>query len=139
VEGNSRLQGSESGAQVAGPGWVGCSPRLLCKVGTTPFGLLIPPTGPGWGRGWLLVGMIAGMVAGNVISGGFMQAYCPTRLMCRITTSIQVVNFRAIPIGAVLGGLLADAVGFQSALGDPVRFLHRVVADPAGGADPSRP
>jgi MFS family permease len=92
---------------------------LLCKVGTTPFGLLIPLTDLGWRLGFFLVGsigMIAGVVAGNVISAGFMQAYCPTRLMGRITTSIQVVNFGAIPIGAVLGGLLADAVGFQSAL-----------------------
>jgi MFS family permease len=107
-----------------------CAPRLsrrigsarallVCKVGTTPFGLLIPLTGPGWRLGFFLVGtigMVAGVVGGNVISGGFMQAYCPTRLMGRITTSIQVVNFGAIPIGAVLGGLLADAVGFHWAL-----------------------
>lgn len=92
---------------------------LVCKVGTTPFGLLIPLTGQGWRLGFFLVGsicMVAGIVAGNVVSGGFMQAYCPTRLMGRITTSIQVVNFGAIPVGAVLGGLLAEALGFQSAL-----------------------
>jgi MFS family permease len=92
---------------------------LVGKVATTPFGLLIPLTGPGWRLGFFLVGsigLVAGVVAGNVISGGFMQAYCPARLMGRITTSIQVVNFGAIPVGAVLGGLLASAVGFQPAL-----------------------
>ena len=46
-----------------------------------PFGLLIQLTGPGWGLGFFLVGtigMVADVVAGNVISGGFMRAYCPT-------------------------------------------------------------
>ncbi len=92
---------------------------LLCKVGTTPFGLLIPLTGPGWRLAFFVlgaVGMVGGVVGGNVISGGFMQAYCPTRLMGRITTSIQVVNFGAIPVGAVLGGVLANGLGFRAAL-----------------------
>jgi MFS family permease len=92
---------------------------LLCKVGTTPFGLLIPLTGPGWRLGFFVVGavgFVGGVVGGNVISSGFMQAYCPTGLMGRITTSFQVVNFGAIPVGAVLGGLLADAAGFHTAL-----------------------
>jgi MFS family permease len=92
---------------------------LLCKVAATPVSLLIPLTGPGWRLGFFLVGsiaMIGAVVAGNVISGGFMQAYCPPRLIGRITTSMQVVNFGAIPVGAVLGGLLAQAAGFRTAL-----------------------
>lgn len=92
---------------------------LLCKVGATPFGFLIPLTAPGWRCGFFVVGamgMVAGIVAGNVISGGFMQTYCPRELMGRITTSMQVVNFGAIPIGAVFGGLLADTAGFRPAL-----------------------
>jgi MFS family permease len=92
---------------------------LLCKVGTTPFGLLIPLTGTGWHLGFFVVGeigLVGGIVAGNVLSGGFMQAYCPRQLMGRITTTIQVVNYGAIPIGAVLGGLLADSLGFRPAL-----------------------
>jgi MFS family permease len=92
---------------------------LVCKVGTTPAGLLIPLAGPGPRLGLYAVGaflLIGGIVAGNVISGGFMQAYCPRGLMGRITTTMQVVNFGAIPIGAVLGGVLADALGFRPAL-----------------------
>jgi MFS family permease len=92
---------------------------LLCKVGTTPFGLLIPLAGPGWRLSFFVVGavgLVGGVVAGNVISGGFMQAYCPPALIGRITTSIQVVNFGAIPVGAVLGGVLASTVGFHDAL-----------------------
>ena len=92
---------------------------LLCKVGSTPLGLLIPLAGPGWRLGLFGVGamtMVGGIVAGNVISGGFMQAYCPRELMGRITTTMQVVNFGAIPLGAVLGGFLVDRVGFRPAL-----------------------
>lgn len=92
---------------------------LVCKVGATPFSLLIPLTGQGWRLGFFVlgsVGMVGGIVAGNVISGGFMQAYCPTELMGRVTTSIQVVNFGAIPVGALLGGFLANAAGFRPAL-----------------------
>jgi MFS family permease len=92
---------------------------LLCKVGATPFGLVIALTGPGWRLAFFVVGsvgMVAGIVAGNVISGGFMQAYCPPAMIGRITTSIQVVNFGAIPVGALVGGFLADAAGFHTAL-----------------------
>ena len=90
-----------------------------CKAGTTPAGLLIPLTHPGGGLAFFVVGVsvpVAGIVAGNVISGGFFQAYCPPELMGRISTTMQVVNFGAIPLGAVCGGLLADAVGFRPAL-----------------------
>jgi hypothetical protein len=63
-----------------------------------------------------VIGMVGGVVAGNVISGGLVQVYCPTRLMGRITTSMQVVNFGVIPVGAMFGGLPADAAGFRAAL-----------------------
>jgi Na+/melibiose symporter-like transporter len=92
---------------------------LICKVGATPFGLLIPLAEPGWRIVFYplgAVGLVAGIVAGNVISGGFMQAYCPRELMGRVSTAMQVVNYGSIPIGAVLGGVLADSAGFTSAL-----------------------
>jgi MFS family permease len=92
---------------------------LLCKVGTAPLGLLIPLADSGWRLAFFAVGamgMVGGVVGGNVISGGFMQAYCPPALMGRVTTSMQVVNFGTIPIGAVVGGLLAAHVGFRPAL-----------------------
>jgi hypothetical protein len=92
---------------------------LLCKVGTTPAGLLIPLAGPGARLGFFAAGafvLIGGIVAGNVISAGFMQGYCPRELMGRVTTTMQVVNFGAIPLGAVLGGLLADRLDYRPAL-----------------------
>jgi uncharacterized membrane protein YgdD (TMEM256/DUF423 family) len=62
-----------------------------------------------------LVGAV-GLVAGNVISAGFMQAYRPPAMRGRVSTGMQFVNFGAIPLGAVLGGVLADGAGFRPAL-----------------------
>ncbi|TMR97438.1 MFS transporter [Nonomuraea basaltis] len=92
---------------------------LIGKAGLAPTGLLIACTD----RGLLLVPfvvasivMIAGVVAGNVIFSGFMQSYVPTELMGRVSTSIQVINFGAIPLGAVLAGTLASAFSVRAAL-----------------------
>ena len=92
---------------------------LLFKIGATPFGLLIPFTAPGTGLAFFVcgsVGLVAGVVAGNVVSGGFVPRYCPRHLLGRVTTSMQFVNFGSIPIGAVLGGVLASSLGFRPAL-----------------------
>jgi predicted MFS family arabinose efflux permease len=92
---------------------------LGAKVGAMPMALLIPLAAPGWRLGLFVLGALAlvgGIVAGNVISAGFLPGYCPPELMGRVTTSMQVVNFGTIPVGAVLGGLLADGLGFRPAL-----------------------
>jgi predicted MFS family arabinose efflux permease len=92
---------------------------LVCKAGTVPVALLIPLAGRGWGLVPFVVGTVvpvAGIVAGNVVSGGFFQRYVPRGLMGRVSTAMQVVNFGTIPIGALLGGLLADRLGYRPAL-----------------------
>ena len=92
---------------------------LVTKLGAPVFGLLIPLTDGGWRLvffGLGSFGMVGGIVAGNVVMGGFMQAYCPRPMMGRITTSIQVINFGAIPLGAVAAGLLAQHAGFGPTL-----------------------
>lgn len=89
---------------------------LLVEVGAPPFGLLIAFAGPGAGvvsavlGGFLLIG---GIVVANVLSGGFNQAYCPQELLGRISASMQFVNYGAIPIGALLGGILGDSIGLR--------------------------
>jgi MFS family permease len=92
---------------------------LLGKVGLAPFGLLIPLTGSGARLACLVIGsgvVVGGVVAGNVISAGFTQQYCPAELFGRISTSMQVVNFGTIPLGALLGGALGGAVGTRTTL-----------------------
>ncbi len=114
--------GGVIGAMIA-PGFaraVGSARALLfCKVGVAPFGLLIPLTDKGIRLGFFVVGscvVVAGVVGGNVISAGFMQRYCPAEIFGRVVTSMQVVNFGTIPLGALLAGLLAGALGARATL-----------------------
>lgn len=122
---------------------------LLCKVGAAPFGLGIAMADHGVGMVLALVGgavMVGGIVAGNVISGGFLQSYCPSGIYGRVSTSMQVVNFGTMPLGAVLGGLFAGWIGlrptmwlmlslyvFSTAilLASPVRTLRDLPSRPA--------
>jgi MFS family permease len=92
---------------------------LLGKAGLAPFGLLIPLADRGAGLALFLLGSIAvigGIVAGNVIWSGWVQAYYPARLLGRISTSVQVFNYGAIPAGAILAGLAASHLGVRPTL-----------------------
>jgi MFS family permease len=92
---------------------------VACKLVTAPFGLLIPLAGPGPRLLLLVVGYLTlafGVVSANVIQSSFRQMYCPPALLGRITASISVANFGAIPLGALFGGGLATLVGLRSAL-----------------------
>ncbi|MFI9597786.1 MFS transporter [Nonomuraea sp. NPDC052265] len=92
---------------------------LVAKVGLAPFGLLIPLADRELGIALFILGsivIIGGIVAGNVVFSGFVQGYVPGELMGRVTTSIQVVNYGAIPLGALLAGTLAELFGVRTAL-----------------------
>jgi MFS family permease len=104
--------------------------RVASRVGTARFvlatkfvlglgAMLLPLTTRGAGAAFLVAGIavVAGsVVAGNVISAGFAQSYCPPELFGRISSSTQVVNLGAIPLGAVLGGTLASSFGLRTAM-----------------------
>jgi hypothetical protein len=51
------------------------------------------------------------IVGSNVIHSGFLRSYCPQCLLGRVSTSVQVVNFGAMPAGALIGGGLASQFG----------------------------
>lgn len=92
---------------------------LLCKVGAALLGLLIPLTGPGVRLVPFVVGglgLVGGIVAGNVVTAGWTQTYVPAGMMGRVSASMQVVNFGAMPLGAVLAGGLATAIGVPATL-----------------------
>jgi MFS family permease len=104
--------------------------RIAVRIGTArlvvwsklvvmPFGLLIPLTHRGPGLAFFVVGsmlVVSGVVAGNVVWAGFSQAYYPAHIRGRISTSIQVVNYGAMPLGAVLAGLVARGLGTRPTL-----------------------
>jgi MFS family permease len=117
-------------ASLGGVGAATATPRLVrrlggaralvaCKVFGGVASLLIPLTRPGAGLTFFVVGLLsvaAGAVAGNVVGASFRQAYCPPGLLGRVVTSMQFVNFGAIPVGAVLGGATASLVGTRGAM-----------------------
>jgi MFS family permease len=92
---------------------------LLTKVTACPCALLIPLAAHGWREllaalGGLGVGL--GIVAGNVISSSFTQAYTPADLFARSNATINVFNYGMMPLGALLGGVLAAQLGIQTAM-----------------------
>ncbi len=92
---------------------------LLGKIGLAPFGLLIPLTQRGAGVILFLLGsimVVGGIVVGNIVWSGWVQMYYPAEMLGRISTSVQVINFGAIPLGAVLAGGIASAAGTRTAL-----------------------
>jgi predicted MFS family arabinose efflux permease len=87
---------------------------LAANIGTAPFGLLLPLAAPGPLLGLAVAGgavMVAGIAAGNVIKGSFRQAYTPRHLLGRVLVGMQLLNFGAIPVGALLGGTLGTTLG----------------------------
>jgi predicted MFS family arabinose efflux permease len=92
---------------------------LLAKVGVMPFGLLIPLADRGPGLALYVLGsvvLVGGIVAGNIIWSGWVQSYYPPQLLGRVSTSVQVVNYGAIPLGAALAGLTAAHLGVRPTL-----------------------
>jgi MFS family permease len=92
---------------------------LLGKLLLSPFGLLIPLADRGPGLALFVLGsvvIIAGIVGGNVIWSGFSQAYYPAEVQGRMSTSMQFVNYGAIPAGAVLAGSIASVAGVRETL-----------------------
>ena len=56
----------------------------------------------------------AGVVAVNVIKSAWRQTYCPRHLLGRAVSAMQLLNYGAIPIGALVGGALGAALGTRT-------------------------
>ncbi|MFF5085124.1 MFS transporter [Actinoplanes sp. NPDC000266] len=92
---------------------------VACQAGAAPFALLIPLAGPGPRLAFAVVGGVvagAGIVAGNIIKDSFRQLYTPRPLLGRVITAMQLVNYGAIPLGALLGGSLGVTLGLRPTL-----------------------
>jgi len=92
---------------------------LLSALCTAPFGLLIPLTAPGPRLALVAIGGFVvgcGVVSGNVIKDSWRQVYCPRHLLGRVLVSMQVLNYGAIPAGALLAGTLGSTIGLRPAL-----------------------
>lgn len=89
---------------------------LLSELCAAPFGLLIPLAAPGPRLLLVVLGGLAigiGVVSGNVIKSSWRQAYCPRPLLGRVIVSMQFLNYGAIPLGALLAGLVGTTLGLR--------------------------
>lgn len=119
-------------------------------IGAGPPALLIPLAGPGWNVTWLVAGLfLVGVfvVAGNVVRAAWRQQYVPARLMGRVITTSQVVNFGSMPVAGAVAGILGETLGLRatialmalthaiaciSVLGTPLRPLRELPPSPGG-------
>ncbi|HVK25396.1 MAG TPA: MFS transporter [Actinokineospora sp.] len=91
----------------------------LVPLVSTPFGLLIPLAEAGWRLAPLVVGFLIvnfGVVIYNIAQVSFRQAICPDRLLGRMNASVRFIIWGTMPLGALLGGTLASAVGVRETL-----------------------
>jgi len=92
----------------------GARTLMATMLATAPLVLLIPLAAPGWRAILFSVGIAGATGAisiGSVVRAGFYPAYCPPELLGRVTSTMQLMNFGAIPVGALMGGQLALALG----------------------------
>ncbi|MEU2496464.1 MFS transporter [Streptomyces sp. NPDC007883] len=108
-----------------------CAARLAARLGqarlirlsalaTGPFAVLWPLSGPGVpGAVLFATGSAAvsfGAVVYNVAQVSFRQALCPPRLLGRMNATLRFLMWGTLPLGALLGGALAESFGPRTAL-----------------------
>ncbi|MFE7527528.1 MFS transporter [Kitasatospora sp. NPDC057542] len=114
--------GGLAGALCAGQlaRWIGQARLIwLSTVVTAPFALLWPLSGRG--AGVVLFGLASGVVlfgavAYNVAQVSFRQSVCPPELLGRMNATMRFLVWGTLPIGALVGGVVADAAGPRTAL-----------------------
>ncbi|NUR84790.1 MAG: MFS transporter [Nonomuraea sp.] len=92
---------------------------LLASVVPVPFGLLLPLTQADWRVVFFAVASIALSVSSALCSVGqitYRQTTTPEHLLGRTNASFRFMAWGALPLGALLGGLLAEEIGVRSAL-----------------------
>ncbi|MGW4894820.1 MFS transporter [Kitasatospora sp. NPDC004240] len=107
-----------------------CAGRLAGRIGqarliwlaplvTAPFAVLWPLSGGGAGAVLFAVGsavVLFGAVVYNIAQVSFRQSVCPPDLLGRMNATMRFLVWGTLPLGALLGGALADAAGPRTAL-----------------------
>lgn len=119
------------------------------------FALLLPLADKGPRLAFASAAMIcagAAVVIGNVIADSFIQAYVPPDILGRVISATWTAAFAMMPVGALLAGVLATALGVRTALWlltaliavsgltlvlSPMRHLRDLPPRPASGSDPA--
>ena len=81
---------------------------------TAPLSLLGAFAQPGWWTLLIVVGIAAGefgQIVYAITQVSVRQQVCPDRILGRVNATMQVVVMGLFPLGAVVGGILGDAIG----------------------------
>jgi MFS family permease len=81
---------------------------------TAPVSLLGAFAQPGWWTLLIVLGIAAGefgQIVYAITQVSVRQQVCPDRILGRVNATMQVVVMGLFPLGALLGGVLGDAIG----------------------------
>ncbi|WP_431219431.1 MFS transporter [Leifsonia xyli] len=81
---------------------------------TAPLSLLGAFAQPGWWTLLIVLGIAAGefgQIVYAITQVSVRQQVCPDRILGRVNATMQVVVMGLFPVGAIVGGLLGDAIG----------------------------
>ncbi|MEU7001362.1 MFS transporter [Nonomuraea sp. NPDC046570] len=86
---------------------------------TSPFGLLLPLTEADWRVSLYAITSIAltfGSILYNVGQLTYRQSVTPAHLLGRVNATVRFLVWGTMPLGALLGGVVAQAIGVREAL-----------------------
>ena len=107
----------------AGPVWVMVGGSVVGGLARVGIGLTDSP----WVAGGLLAVTGLTPIVYNVILGSLRQQLIPDRLLGRVNSAYSLCTYGAVPLGALLGGALAQSFGL------PAPFLVAGILIPAMG------
>jgi MFS family permease len=91
----------------------------ILGVSGSPLLLLIPHDASAVAMVWLIAGWFGhgfGIAVWNVNTITLRQALTPNRLLARMNATYRMMLFGALPLGALLGGLVGSAIGLRGAM-----------------------
>ncbi|HWM01425.1 MAG TPA: MFS transporter [Actinophytocola sp.] len=100
---------------------IGLGRAVLWGVGSATVVLLLVPLASFAGPTWLVVGVLAfsqfgyGLASqvGTVIQTTLRQVLTPDEMQGRVVASLRAMSLAMVPVGALLGGVLADVFGVE--------------------------
>jgi len=98
------------GPTIIGAMVLGCSAPLLIPLASGSAAVVILLLALAYGLGGV------GVTVSNVHVVSLRQTITPDRLLGRMTASYRLVVFGAIPVGALIGGGLGEAIGLRATL-----------------------
>jgi len=115
--------GAVAGSFLAEPvqRWLGVMPTILGTLVASVLLLLVPVF---WPHGWAVAAAVTLVgitnTIGNVVSQSLRQRLVPGALLGRVGGASRTIGFGLMPVGAVLGGVVAERAGL------PATFLGAV-------------